>query len=584
MENSFLYFVGAAAPGNVVKNMTERSVMLIVDDVEINRAILSQFFQSEYEILEAPNGRKALDILESRNVDIILLDLIMPVMGGMELLGVMHKHPRFQDIPVVVTTSQGLLNSEIQALENGAADYITKPYNPIVVQCRVRNVMARQENEWRKERQRLQAEKISAMQTIIETDQLTGLYNHHTMLTKTAELIQENRSTQYCIVYLDISCFKVINELFNMETGDMILKTAAAYFKTVVGTQGLAARISADHFAICMPENALDMELMIQGLDAVMRSLAVYRSIMFYAGIFTVDNVYLTVNKMLDRAHMAMNTVKGNYNRRFAYYDEQLSTALMEEQMLVRDMEGALDNDNFCIYLQPIYDCNTNKIKSAEALIRWNHPQRGMISPGVFIPVFEKNGFVTRLDRFAWESACRFLSRQRDNGLEVVPISVNVSRVNMYDQNFVDFMTSLLAKYDLEPWMLRIEMTESAYVDNPNQMVKILRRLKNAGFTVLMDDFGSGYSSLNMLKNIAMDILKLDMKFVQDIETSPKAAIIMKSIVNMAHELGMEVIAEGVETEPQLDFLRNIGCKLVQGYYYAKPMAADEFMKKLMSD
>ena len=564
--------------------MMDRAVMLIVDDVEINRAILSQFFQTEYEILEAPNGKEALDILETRNVDIILLDLIMPVMGGMELLAVLHKHPRFQDIPVVVTTSQGLLNSEIQALENGAADFITKPYNPIVVQCRVRNVMARQENEWRKERQRLQAEKISAMQTLIETDQLTGLYNHHTMLAKTAEMIQENRATQYCIVYLDISCFKVINELFNMETGDMILKTAAAYFKTVVGNRGLAARLSADHFALCMPENALDMELVIQGLDAVMRSLAVYRSIMFYAGVFTVDNVYLTVNKMLDRAHMAMNTVKGNYNRRFAYYDEQLRTALMEEQMLVRDMEGALDNNNFCIFLQPIYDSATNKIKSAEALIRWNHPQRGMISPGVFIPVFEKNGFVTRLDRFAWESACRFLSRQRDNGLDVVPVSVNVSRVNMYDHNFVDYMTSLLAKYDLEPWMLRIEMTETAYVDNPTQMVKILRRLKNAGLTVLMDDFGSGYSSLNMLKNIAMDILKLDMKFVQDIETSPRAATIMKSIVNMAHDLGMDVIAEGVETEPQVNFLRDIGCRLIQGYYYAKPMSTDEFMDKLTAE
>ncbi|ORU00976.1 Sensory box/GGDEF family protein [Anaerovibrio sp. JC8] len=558
--------------------------MLIVDDVEINRAILSQFFQSEYEILEAPNGKEALDILESRNVDIILLDLIMPVMGGMELLAVLHKHPRFQHIPVVVTTSQGLLNSEIQALENGAADYITKPYNPIVVQCRVRNVMARQENEWRKENQKAQAEKISAMQTIIETDQLTGLYNHHTMLVKTAEMIQENRATQYCIVYLDISCFKVINELFNMETGDMILKTAAAYFKTVVGTRGLAARLSADHFALCMPENALDMELIIQGLDAVMRSLAVYRSIMFYAGVFTVDNVYLTVNKMLDRAHMAMNTVKGNYNRRFAYYDEQLRTALMEEQMLVRDMEGALDNNNFCIYLQPIYDATTGKIKSAEALIRWNHPQRGMISPSVFIPVFEKNGFVTRLDRFAWESACRFLSRQRDNGLDVVPVSVNVSRVNMYDHNFVDYMTSLLAKYDLEPWMLRIEMTESAYVDNPSQMLKILRRLKNAGFTVLMDDFGSGYSSLNMLKNLTMDILKLDMKFIQDIETSQRAATIMKSIVNMTHDLGMEVIAEGVETEPQVKYLKDIGCKLIQGYYYARPMSTDEFMNKLIAE
>ena len=252
--------------------------------------------------------------------------------------------------------------------------------------------------------------------------------------------------------------------------------------------------------------------------------------------------------------------------------------------MLVRDMEGALDNNNFCIFLQPIYDSATNKIKSAEALIRWNHPQRGMISPGVFIPVFEKNGFVTRLDRFAWESACRFLSRQRDNGLDVVPVSVNVSRVNMYDHNFVDYMTSLLGKYDLEPWMLRIEMTETAYVDNPTQMVKILRRLKNAGLTVLMDDFGSGYSSLNMLKNITADVLKLDMKFVQDIETSQRAATIMKSVVNMAHDLGMEVIAEGVETEPQVSFLRDIGCRLIQGYYYARPMAADEFMDKLMAE
>jgi len=564
--------------------MTDRRVMLIVDDVEINRAILSQFFQNEYEILEASDGQEALDILESRKVDILLLDLMMPVMDGMELLGVLHKNPRFSHVPVIVTTSQDVVRSEVQALENGAADYITKPYNPIVVKLRVRNVMARQENEWRKVRQQAQAEKISAMQSIIETDRLTGLYNHQTMLEKTAKLVQENRSVKYCIVYLDINCFKVINELFNMETGDMILKTAAAYFKTVAGKRGLAARLSADKFALCLPEDSLDMELIIQGLDAVMRSLAVYRSIMFYAGVFLVDNVYLSVNKMLDRAHMAMNTVKGNYNKRFAYYDEQLRTSLMEEQMLVRDMEGAMDNNNFCIYLQPIYDTIKNKIVSAETLIRWHHPQKGLMSPGKFIHVFEKNGFVTRLDRFAWGAACRFLSRQRDNGLSVVPISVNVSRINMYDQSFVDYMQSLLAKYDLEPWMLRVEITESAYMDNPSQLIRVLKKLRNGGFTVLMDDFGSGYSSLNILKDLTVDVLKLDMKFIQDVETSNRAVVIMKSVAKMAKDLGIDVVVEGVETEKQVEFLQSIGCNVVQGYYYAKPMSTDECLERLVAE
>ncbi len=564
--------------------MTERTVMLIVDDVEINRAILSQFFQNEYEILEASNGEEALEILESRNVDIMLLDLMMPVMDGMEVLGVLHKNPRFSHIPVIVTTSQDVVNSEVQALENGAADYITKPYNPIIVKIRVRNVMARLENEWRKVRQKAQADKISEMQNIIEIDQLTGLYNHQTIMTKASKMVQENRSVRYCIVYLDISCFKVINEMFNMETGDMILKTAADYFKTVAGRRGLAARLSADQFALCVPEDTLDMELVIQGLDAVMRSLAVYRSIMFYAGVFVVDNVYLSVNKMLDRAHMAMNTVKGNYNKRYAYYDEELRTSLMEEQMLVRDMEGAMDNNNFCIYLQPIYNIDTNKIVSAETLIRWHHPQKGLMSPSKFIHVFEKNGFVTRLDRFAWGDACRFLSRQRDNGLEVVPISVNVSRINMYDQSFVDYMQSLLAKYDLEPWMLRIEITESAYMDNPAQLVKVLKKLKNAGFTVLMDDFGSGYSSLNILKDLTVDVLKLDMKFIQNFERSSRASIIMESVVQMAHNLGIDTVVEGVETETQVEFLKEIGCNVVQGYYYAKPMSTEECLDLLINE
>lgn len=234
--------------------------MLIVDDVEINRAILAQFFQEEYNIMEAGNGQEALDIINSQRVDIVMLDLVMPVMGGMELLGIMHKSEKLCTIPVIVTTSQGAVNSEVQAMERGAADFITKPYNPTIVRCRVHNVMARLENEWHKIEHMAKDNQLNEMRRNIELDNLTGIYNQEAFQAKAAKMIQENRETRYAVVYFNISCFKVINELFNMETGDMILRTAAAYFKTIVHKRGVAGRLSADQFAICVPRDLLDVE------------------------------------------------------------------------------------------------------------------------------------------------------------------------------------------------------------------------------------------------------------------------------------------------------------------------------------
>ena len=245
--------------------------------------------------------------------------------------------------------------------------------------------------------------------------------------------------------------------------------------------------------------------------------------------------------------------------------------------MLLREMEQALSSGQFCVYYQPIYSIKAGRAVSAEALVRWRHPTAGVIPPVRFVPLFERNGFVVRLDRFAWEEVCRMLAERIRAGLPVVPVSVNVSRLNFYDNDFCDTIVGLLQKYGLDPSLLRLEITESAYTDNPVQLLSVLKRLHDIGLTILMDDFGSGYSSLNMLKNVTVDILKIDMGFVQNLEDSERAPTILRRVVEMAHDLKMSVVVEGVETKAQIDFLSSIDCDKIQGYYFAKPMAREDF-------
>ena len=563
--------------------VAKKATMIIVDDVEINRVILTQFFKEDYTVLEACNGREALQIIENQPVDIILLDRVMPVMDGFELLALLKKNEKYVNIPVVVMTARNEGDSEIRAMEMGAADFIKKPYNPTIVCCRIRNVMARIENEWRKLEQKKKEQEIVAMHHYIEHDALTGIYNRETFYGKASSLMQENPETVYDIIYLDISCFKVINDLFHVETGNLLLKTAAVYFDTYTNGGGLCGRLEADHFALCMPRDAVHMEHLICGLDSAMESLNICHAVLFYAGVYPVDNVFLPVDQMCDRAHMALNTVKGKYKPRFAYYDENMRELLLEEQTILRDMDYALAEEQFCIYLQPIYSLHSEKIVGAEALVRWKHPTKGMLAPGRYIPLFERNGFIVQLDHFVWECACKFLCTQRRMGTEIIPVSVNVSRINFYNDDLFETIVHLLKKYELEPWMLKLEITESAYTSNPHKVLEVMAKLQDYGIQVLMDDFGSGYSSLNMLKNVMVDILKIDMNFVKELETSARAVAIVQAIVKLAENIDMGVIVEGVETRSQMEMLKTLGCDRMQGYYFSKPVEEEQF-RALLKD
>lgn len=561
--------------------MDEKPVMLIVDNIEINRTVLGKVFGDDYGILEAESGQDALAVLSSKTVNVVLLALDMPEMDGFAFLSLMRRTGKFSEIPVVATMERIDHESEAKAMELGAADFITKPYHPTVVRCRVRNVLGRHENEWRKLIQVAQDQEIVEMQRYMETDTLTGLYNRDSFYRKAAEVMKGNTGTLYDIVYLDISCFKIINSLFHMETGNVILKAAGFYFSAAVGEKGVAARLEADHFAMCIPDSRLKIEGFMQGLDDNMKTLGINHNIRFFAGIYPVHDPFLPVDRMCDWAHMALNKIKGSFVKRYAYYDDSMWEVMLREQTLVRDMEIGLHERQFRIYMQAVYNLEQRKIVGAEALVRWIHPVIGTILPAYFIPLFERNGFITRMDRYVWERVCQFLKDQKDKLGTVVPVSVNVSRLNFYNLDLLQFLLSLVEKYGLEPWMLKLEITETAYMDEPEKIISVIKEFRAQGFVILMDDFGSGHSSLSMLKNLPVDVLKLDMSFAHEVSHSRRVNAILKFIMSLSRELDMQVIVEGVETKKQLDIVSELGCQDIQGYYFSRPLPADEFMKVL---
>ena len=409
-------------------------------------------------------------------------------------------------------------------------------------------------------------------------DSLTGLYNRDTFFMEAKLLLGARYNTKYSIVCMDISCFKIINDLFHVDTGNLILRTAAEYLKTKLNPRtSISCRADADHFILCVPNDELDIDCIIRELDERIQALHISHNILFFAGIYPVDNVNLPIDQMCDRAGMALRRIKGSYLTRYAYYDAKMREQMIEEQLITGNMEAALLENQFTIYLQPIYDPHKDTVASAEALVRWFHPVHGMVSPGKFIPVFERNGFIVRLDRFVWEEACRLQRKRLDAGKPIVPISVNLSRLNFYSLDLPEFLSGLLEKYELEPWMLKLEVTESAYTDNQQQLLAMIATFKDLGFSILMDDFGSGYSSLNMLKDMPLDVLKVDMAFIRELEKSERVAVILKFIVELAEELGMDVVVEGVETQRQVDYVASLGDVAIQGYFFSKPLPIPDY-------
>ena len=536
--------------------------VLVVEDNALNRELLCHILSQKYQVLEAENGAQALEILRAHpgDISLIFLDVVMPVMDGYTFLAHLRSDSSLSFIPVVITTQGNSEEDELNALSHGATDFVPKPYRPKIILHRAANLIELQEN--------------AAMVNQFKYDRLTGLYSREYFYQKVAERLAEDPDTPYAIVCSNVENFKVYNDIFGTKAGDRVLKNIAEAGRALTGEDGLCARYGADRFLYLQKQEALSGYLR---QDSFLNKLVNVKDISLKWGVYKITAPSVPVEKMCDRAFLVADSIKGRYNQTVAVYDDVLRDKLLREQAITESMETALAEGQFAVYLQPKYWLKGNILSGAEALARWIHPELGFLSPAEFIPLFEKNGFITRLDRFVWEQTCMLLRRWRQEGYPAIPVSVNVSRADVYQEDLPETLTNLVERYGIEPQQFHLELTESAYTENPNQIITMVDELRRRGFVIEMDDFGSGYSSLNMLSQVHFDILKLDMKFIQTETAKPGEMSIMRFVVNLAKWLNLSTVAEGAETKAQVERLQDVGCDYAQGYYFSRPLPIPEF-------
>ena len=545
--------------------MFSRKKILLVEDNALNRSLLCQILSADYDVEEAENGQEALGVLRQfgEGISLILLDIIMPVMDGYTFLSIMKADHSYYSIPVIVTTQNDAESDEVAALSHGATDFVAKPYKPQIILHRVAGIIRLRET--------------AAMINMIQYDRLTGLYSKQYFYQQAGEVLLRNPDQQYDIICSDIENFKLINDVFGVKAGDRLLRGIGnAYAERLKGI-GICGRLNSDQFACLLKHRDDYTDDMFIEASILTNGLLDIHNIVMKWGIYNVEDRSVSIEQICDRALLAARSIKGQYGKYFAIYDDTLRNQLLREQAITDSMESALSQNQFLVYLQPKYRIKDEVLVGAEALVRWNHPVWGFLSPAEFIPLFEKNGFITRLDRFVWEKACAVLHDWDERGYYPMSVSVNVSRADIYNEDLADTLVKIIEKYDLDPSRLHLEITESAYTENPKQIIDTVTTLRELGFVIEMDDFGSGYSSLNMLNDMPIDILKLDMKFIRSEMAKPKSQGILQFIINLARWMNLSVVAEGVETKAQLLRLTEIGCDYVQGYYFAKPMPCQEF-------
>ncbi len=547
------------------KTKPKRNV-LVVDDELINREILGNILCSEYDVTYAGDGRQALDILRSKKISfsLILLDLMMPYIKGEEVLAICREDPDLAQIPIIVMTQDK--DAEVASICAGADDFIAKPYNmPEVILARCRRIVDLYEKK--------------SLIDSAEIDSLTGLYSTDFFFEYIKQLEQYNNSKMDAIV-IDIEHFHLINEIYGRKKGDMILKKVADVLsEELVSNIGIACRLAADTFFIYltgMDDHSAFADRLTEEMSLFSHSSARIR---FRIGINKDVDRNDSPEQWFDHAKLACDGLRGDYTKQISYYDQILHDRQIYHARLINDIDESIKNHDFKVYYQPKYAILGDKprLKSCEALIRWKHPELGMISPGDFVPLFESNGLVQKIDRYVWEEAAAQIASWKEIYDRSVHVSVNVSRIDIYDPELQDILLGILKNNGLTTEDMLLEITESAYSDNADGLIEVINNLRAQGFKIEMDDFGAGYSSLNMLTALPIDVLKMDMEFVRNMLSDDKSLKLCELVMDISRFLNVPVVAEGVEDSDQLDMLKKMGCEYVQGYYFSKPVPAEEF-------
>ena len=546
-----------------------KRIVLVVDDEMINREMLKEMLKDNYDILLAKDGEEALNIINENKdlISIILLDLMMPAITGKDLLRRIKANDDTCNIPVIVMTADQA--AEVECLDLGAIDFIPKPYpsKPIIL-ARIRRTI-----ELSEDNQIIQ---------VTERDNLTGLYNRDYFLRYCQQYDKHHPEADMDAVLVDVNHFHLVNERYGKSFADDILIEIGEKLRTIINKDdGIVCRTGSDTFLVYCPHRE-DYRNIMDTISVKLGSGSDNDNVVrLRMGVYPNVDKNFDILRRFDNAKLAADTVKNSYNKNIAYYDKEMYEKEKYNEQLINNFKKAIKENQFVVYYQPKFNIKNEKptIESAEALVRWDNPELGLISPGVFVPLFEKNGLIQDLDKYVWENvACQLKKWKEEYGF-IIPVSVNVSRVDMFDPNLNETFDNIIKKYGLSTSDLLLEITESAYTEDSNQIITKVSQLRNMGFKVEMDDFGTGYSSLNMISSLPIDALKIDMKFIKDAFLNKKDMRLIEVIIDIADYLGVPTIAEGVETKEQLLALKEIGCDIVQGYYFSKPIPAKEFVK-----
>ncbi len=411
-------------------------------------------------------------------------------------------------------------------------------------------------------------------------DALTGVYTREYLIKKISDKLKHQNLTEYYLASIHICDFKMFNDVYGRDFGDYALTQLTGWIKKYSDENCIYGRLTGDTFGSCLPKNLFIPEKLEEDLSVfTVKRGDIEHHLVVHIGFYPIEEQDKDISIMFDRAFLALDSIRDNYKQHLAFFDKDLRDKMIWNQEISSQLGAAIRENQIFPYLQPIVD-NTGKIVGAEALVRWVHPKQGFMSPGEFIPLFEENGMIVDLDKHIWRYACRLLSKWQKKHPDIF-LSINVSPNDFYLTDVLADIRGLVREYNVEPKNLRIEVTETSMIRDTDEKMKVLEDFRKLGFIVEMDDFGSGYSSLNMLKDMPVDVLKIDMKFLGSSSDQERSDVIVKHVIQLSEDLGIVSLTEGIETKEQFDVLSQMGCVLFQGYYFSKPIPITEFESKL---
>lgn len=534
--------------------------ILVVEDSKLNREMLAMLLEPSFDVIEACDGIEGMEFLSShyQDLSLILLDVYMPRCDGFEFLRRKASDGRFDTVPVIVATGGGSMEDEIACLELGANDFVLKPYNPEILINRVSNLIRLRES--------------ALLVNKLTWDTVTGLYTKEFFARAVDEAFDRTPDGDFDLVVSVVENYPSLTDRYGAHTCDILLHDLATALCDNMDGLRAAGYLGGSTMAFLRAHGTRDEGAELAKVTA---SLSI-PNVNVKLGIVEHADHGMEAPKLCNRALSAINAIRGLYGVSAAYFDDEVHKHQLLEETIRESMETALGELQFTVVYQPKHNVHTDSIGGAEALVRWQHPKIGFVSPGLFIPVFEQNGFITQLDFFVWEEACKEVARLTELGLPVVPISVNASRIDFDMPDLPSRVASIADRYGVDHALLHVELTETAYADNPQSVIDTLRALKDRGFSTELDDFGSGYSSLVSLNTLPLDVMKLDMSMVRK-ATELDDFRIIESTINLAQVLGLSTVVEGVETEEEARRVTEMGCDYIQGYYYSRPLNRSDF-------